>query len=67
MSEYGQSFYDKRRSLARSSADAVVPLVLEIVAPKRVVDLGRAGCVDGAQPAGIQTGPSPQALEIVGL
>ena len=40
MSEYGQSFYDKRRSLARSSADAVVPLVVEIVAPKRVVDLG---------------------------
>jgi SAM-dependent methyltransferase len=39
-SEYTQEFFEKWADKRRSSAAAIVPLVMELVAPRSVVDLG---------------------------
>lgn len=38
--EYPREFYERHAGKARSSAEAIVPLVMELVAPRSVVDLG---------------------------
>jgi hypothetical protein len=38
--DYDETFYGDHADKARSSAEAIVPLVLELVAPRSVVDLG---------------------------
>lgn len=37
---YEQQFFERMDQAARSSADAVVPLVLELLSPARVIDVG---------------------------
>ncbi|MBI3825229.1 MAG: class I SAM-dependent methyltransferase [Candidatus Rokubacteria bacterium] len=45
MKEYGREFYANRDDGARRSAELVVPIVMELVRPRRVVDVG---CGEGA-------------------
>ncbi|UCH88192.1 MAG: class I SAM-dependent methyltransferase [Thermoplasmata archaeon] len=40
MSEYDSDFYKHHQEMSASSAGEIVPLVLELVRPKRVVDVG---------------------------
>lgn len=39
-SEYTREFFEKRADKRRSSAEAIVPIALELIAPRSVVDLG---------------------------
>jgi SAM-dependent methyltransferase len=39
-SEYTREFFEKRADKRRSSAEAIVPLAVELIAPRSVIDLG---------------------------